>query len=196
MFIGWAARRESGVVVRSDSYVHTISQEDLMRTWTLLGLSACLLLAAACAPAPTGEPESAVGKVEDPSAIVGLRQAYETAYNAGDAAALAALWASDGIMMRPNAAAIEGGPAIQAFYEGQFQLGKAEVSISGDEAVMSGNWGFERGAFSLKLTMTDGSTLEDQGKFISIMTRQPDGSVNLSRLIFNSNLPVPGAPGA
>lgn len=167
-----------------------------MREWMLLGLSVCLLLASACAPVPTEQPESAAGKVEDPSAIIELRQAYEAADNAGDAAALAALWASDGVFMPPHAATVHGVEAIQAYYDKQFSQGKAEVSISGEEAVMSGNWGFERGTFSLKLTMADGSTVEDQGKYISIVTRQPDGGVKLSRLIFNSDLPMPGAPGA
>jgi ketosteroid isomerase-like protein len=162
----------------------------------LLGLGACLLLTAACAPAPTGEPESAVGKVEDPSAMVSIREQYEAAENAGDAAAVAALWASDGILLPPNAAAVEGSGAIQARYEAQFKEAKIEASIDGDETVISGNWGFERGTYSIKQTMADGKVVEDKGKYIVLMTRQPDGGVKVSRLIFNSDLPVTAAAAA
>jgi ketosteroid isomerase-like protein len=154
-----------------------------------------LLLVIGCAPAPTGEPESAVGKVEDASAIVNVREQYEAAENAGDAAAVAALWAADGILMPANSPAISGVEAIQSHYEALFSQGKPEVSIDGDETVMSGNWGFERGTFSLKIPISDGNSIEDKGKYIVIMSRQPDGGVKVSRLIFNSDLPMPGGPG-
>ncbi|MEX2301310.1 MAG: DUF4440 domain-containing protein [Bryobacterales bacterium] len=166
-----------------------------MRSSMLL-LGACLLLTAACVLAPPGEPESAVGKVEDGSAIVSIREQYEAAENAGDAAALAALWVSDGILLPPNAEAVEGSESIQARYEAQFKQAKVEASIDGDETVMSGNWGFERGTYSIKQTMADGSVVEDEGKYIVLMTRQPDGGVKVSRLIFNSDLPMPGSPAA
>lgn len=167
-----------------------------MPTRTFLSVTVCLLLGMACAPAPTEEPESAVGKVEDASAVGSLRQSYEAAENAGDAAAVAELWAADGVLMPAHAPAVEGREAIQAFYAGQFEQGKVDISINDEEAVMSGNWGFGRGAYSLQVTMADGGTLEDQGKYISIVARQPDGGVKISRLIFNSDLPMPGAPGA
>ena len=166
-----------------------------MKTSMLL-LGSCLLLAAACAPAPQAEPETAVGKVEDASAIVDIREKYEAAENAGDAPAVAALWASDGILLPPNAAAVEGSGAIQARYEAQFKQSKVEASIDGDETVMSGNWGFDRGTYSIKQTMADGSVVEDKGKYIVLVTRQPDGGVKISRLIFNSDLPMPAAPGS
>ena len=164
-----------------------------MRTWTLWLMAACLLLTPACAPAPTEEPQPAVGKVEDSSAIISIRQAYEAAENAGDAAAIAALWAADGVLMPPHSAAVEGAQAIQTHYENQFGQAKSEVSIRGDETVMSGNWGFERGRFSIKLTAGDGSVIEDQGKYIVLVTRQADGGVKVARLIFNSDLPLPEA---
>jgi ketosteroid isomerase-like protein len=164
-----------------------------MRACILLVISAGSLLTAGCTPAPTEESQSAEAKVQDASAIVSLRQAYEAAENAGDAAAVAALWAPDGVLMPAHAPAINGVEAILADYQRQYAHGKPEVSIRGEETVMSGNWGFERGTFALRLTLTGGNVIEDRGKYVVLVTRQPDGAVKVSRLIFNSDLPLPGA---
>jgi ketosteroid isomerase-like protein len=98
--------------------------------------------------------------------------------------------------MPPNEPAIEGAEAIQSHYEDRLGQGKVVASIRGEETVMSGNWGFERGSYSLRSTMSDGGAAEEKGKYIVLMTRQADGGLKVARLIFNSDLPMPGSPGA
>jgi len=164
-----------------------------MRNRMLLGLAGSMLLVAACAPAPEEAAEPAAAKVEDPSGIHSVRDKYAAAENAGDAAAVAALWTADGVLMPANAPAAQGNQAIQAFYEGQFGQAKAELTVTGEETVIFGDWGFDRGKFALTLTMTDGSVVEDQGKYVVLLARQPDASWKVARLIFNSDLPLPGA---
>lgn len=163
-----------------------------MRNRMLLGLAGCAMLLAGCAPA-TEEP--AVAKVEDPSGVVSVRDKYVAAENAGDAAAVAALWTSDGVLMPANAPAAQGTQAIQAYYQAQAEQGKVELSVTAEETIISGDWAFDRGKFGLKLTGTGGGVMEDQGKYVVLLARQPDASWKVARLIFNSDLPLP-APAA
>jgi uncharacterized protein (TIGR02246 family) len=162
----------------------------------MLGVAGCVLLLAACAPT-SNESAPAAAKVEDPSGIVGVREKYGAAENAGDAAAIAALWTADGVLLPANLPAVQGNQAILAHYQGQFAQAKSELSITGEETVISGDWGFDRGKFAQKLTMASGGgVVEDQGKYIVLLTRQADGSWKVARLIYNSDLPLSAAPPA
>src|SRR5690349_13884320 len=51
----------------------------------------------------------------DETAIRAQSTAWEKAYNAGDAKAVAALYAEDALLLPPGAAAVSGRDAIQAF---------------------------------------------------------------------------------
>lgn len=164
-----------------------------MKHWKQTVLLAGVLTLAACAPAPT---EAPVAKT-DPSVITSLREKYEAAENAGDPAAVLALWADDGILMPPNRPALEGKGAIEENYKQQFAMGKTSLKINGSEAVASADWAFERGAYSLKITGPDAAAaplVEEEGKYIVIAKKQSDGSWKTSRLIFNSNAPAAPAP--
>jgi ketosteroid isomerase-like protein len=97
--------------------------------------------------------------------------------------------------MPNHAPAVQGSQAIQAYYQAEAEQGKTELSVTGEETIISGDWAFDRGKFTIKLTTASG-TVEDQGKYIVLLSRQADGSWKVARLIFNSDLPMPGAPPA
>jgi uncharacterized protein (TIGR02246 family) len=160
----------------------------------MLALVGCALLWAACTPT-SNESVPAPAKAEDTSGVHGVRDKYVAGENAGDAAAIAALWAADGILMPNHAPAVQGSQAIQAYYQAEAEQGKTELSVTGEETIISGDWAFDRGKFTIKLTTASG-TVEDQGKYIVLLSRQADGSWKVARLIFNSDLPMPGAPPA
>ena len=53
----------------------------------------------------------------DESAIAKIRTAYQTAAGSSDGAAIAKLYAPDGVAMHPNAPAAKGRAAIEAFHK-------------------------------------------------------------------------------
>ena len=162
----------------------------------LTALLAGALTLAACAPAPT---EAPAAKADDSSVITNLRAKYETAENSGDVAAVLALWADDGILMQPNRPQLEGKAAIEEDYKQQFGMGKTDLKINGAEAVAMGDWAFERGSYTLKITGPDAAAaplVDDTGKYVVIAKKQSDGSWKTARLIYNSNLPPPMPPAA
>jgi len=102
-----------------------------------------------------------------PAQIAKMSQAWQTAYNAGDAAALAALYTDDAKVMAPGSAAVSGRAAIQAIFAQDIARGsknaltQVEVFGGGDLAVEIGGW-VETGA--------DGAH-KDHGSFLTVYKR-------------------------
>jgi uncharacterized protein (TIGR02246 family) len=128
---------------------------------------------------------------EDVAAIRGNSDTYTQLTLAGDFAGLAAMFTEDAVRMPPNAPALEGRTAIQAFAEAyystitEFESTTTEVGGAGDVA-------FARGTYSL--TATPEGALEpvsDSGKWMAICKRQPDGTWLMTANIWNSDLPLP-----
>jgi uncharacterized protein (TIGR02246 family) len=105
----------------------------------LLGLAALALVAPhpAAAQAGAGDLKSQIAKMD---------QAWQTAYNAKDVTALAALYAEDGKVMAPGYATVSGRAAIQEFFAEQVKQGgqntvtTGEVLDGGTIAVATGGW--------------------------------------------------------
>lgn len=79
--------------------------------------------------------------------IDGLRQQFNSAYNARDSAALAALFAADAVLLPPGAPAVVGRSAIEARYAAQFAniqssfaLYPGRIGVSGDLAWLRGEY--------------------------------------------------------
>lgn len=89
---------------------------------------------------------------------------YERAWRAGDAAALAALFAEDGFVLQSNRPPIRGRSAIKAAYEGEggAALQLRALAYSADETV-----GYIIGAYGY------GAASSDTGKFTLTLQRAP-----------------------
>jgi len=142
---------------------------------SLLGLLAC------SAPQP-------------PMDMAQVRQAIEAAdakfceaFNAGDAAALAALYTEDGMMMPPNHEMLQGKAAIEEYGTALASMGVTGLSLTTVEVMQAGDMVVELA----KYTVTIPGGLEDSGKSIVIWKKDADGSWKLHRDIWNSSLPLP-----
>lgn len=128
---------------------------------------------------------------EDVAAIRRITDSYTQAALAGDWAAVAGFYAGDALFMPANESAVEGRAAIQAWYEAlptmtEFAVRPVEIDGRGDLA-------YVRGAHSITLT-PEGvpESIQDTGKYISNLRKQPDGSWLAVVGITNSDLPLPG----
>ncbi len=162
-----------------------------MSLW-VLALTSVLALAA-CQNAPAPEPKKDVAA--DTSAINTLRNRVAAAFNASDAAALAATYADDAIEMNPEQPAIEGRQAIQAAYEAMFKGATGKLAFTPLETQVVGDWAYDRGNYTATMTPKPGKPTELSYKYLVIMKRQPDGAWKVYREISNSNNPPPGAAG-
>lgn len=123
------------------------------------------------------------------AAIAARRDAHVDALNAGDPVACAEQFTEHGVQMPPNMAANEGRDVIQsgaqilvAQYHSQFALTVDEVRVAGD-------WAFERGGYTNRLTpRAGGATIQDVGKYIMIYQQEADGNWRIACDIWNSNI--------
>ncbi len=155
----------------------------------LLAAFALVVTSTACQPAAQEEASGALPD-DDLAAIGDVRESYKQATLAGDWAAVAALYAPDGVRMPPNQAIEEGRAAIQA--------GSAEGASVTDQTITSveldgrGGLAYDRGTYSITLRVEGmPEPVTDTGKYLVTLEKQADGSWLLTSLIFNSDLPLP-----
>jgi uncharacterized protein (TIGR02246 family) len=117
--------------------------------------------------------------------------AWATAYNAGNADAVVALYADDAVVMPPGAPMARGHAAIkQALVKdiaGAQAAGVTLVISAGDEAGTTGNLAWHSGTYSV--TDKAGKTV-DTGKYMDV-SRKMGGKWRIIRDIWNSDTPPP-----
>lgn len=113
-----------------------------------------------------------------------LDQVWQDAYNAGDAAAVTALYTTDAKLMVPGAEPGTGPKAIQPLIAADIALGGkltltlVDVVGFGDYAVETGSW---------VATSPDGKHL-DHGPYL-VLYKKVDGGWKVYRDIWNSSMP-------
>ena len=123
----------------------------------------------------------------DESAIRDLNASWFRIYNTHDAAALAALYADDAVLMMPGAPTVRGRDAIKAAYEKDMAVmakaGNMNNEGSDSEISASGDLAYESNTF----TITDKAGKKiDSGKYVTVFARK-DGKWMIVRDIWNSD---------
>ncbi len=126
----------------------------------------------------------------DIAAIKDLVNQYGAAVNAGDLDLWISLWADNGIQMPPNAPAVIGKEQIRTENESMFAEFVLEMVVTNKEVRVAGDLAFARGTYTLSLTpKAGGEIIQIDGKWLSILERQDDGSWKFARDIYNDNAP-------
>ena len=116
-----------------------------------------------------------------------LSETWEAKYNAGDAAAVAALYTEDGWVMPPNTEAAHGRQAIQTKIEQDLAANEGStLAIESVESGKDGNVGFARGTYTF--TDADGNVI-DRGKWVEVR-KKVAGQWLIHCDIWNSDMPM------
>jgi uncharacterized protein (TIGR02246 family) len=132
----------------------------------------------------------------DEAAIAKTRTAYQTAAGSQDGAALAKLYAADGVEMPPNAPAVTGRAAIEAFHKAFGQQWMMHgMTITPKSVQVHGDTAYEVGTYKQGLMpMKGGAVIDDTGKYVVLLKKDTAGGTWLiTHAIYNSDLPLPGA---
>ncbi|MDH3284755.1 MAG: DUF4440 domain-containing protein [Acidobacteriota bacterium] len=113
---------------------------------------------------------------------------WEAAYNSGDAAAIAALYTEGGLMMPPNAEAMQGRKAIETYLVDDIKAAPGRLEIETAEHGHSGNLGFARGTWAMH--DADGNVV-DKGKWVEVR-KKVNGKWMIHSDIWNSDMALPG----
>ncbi|UCF21128.1 MAG: SgcJ/EcaC family oxidoreductase [Gemmatimonadota bacterium] len=119
------------------------------------------------------------------AAIRAGSQQWAAAWNAGDAAALAALYAEDAAVMAPGAEPATGRAAIAKHFESSLKTASGgQDKIETLQVMVAGDWAVEVGKFAA--TAADGSHV-DHGPYIAVW-KKVDDKWMLYRDIWNSSM--------
>jgi ketosteroid isomerase-like protein len=152
-------------------------EAQLMKKVVCCGLALMLNAVLAAVPAAAA----------DKSDVTGRAATWEKEYNAGNLAAVVALYAPDGCRMPPNHEAVHGSDAILAQLKASKDAGAAKVKVTVASAESSGDLGYGRGTYVI--TGADGSHV-DHGKWMLVSVKV-NGTWKTQCDIYNSDMPVP-----
>ena len=161
-----------------------------------LGSIAILVLGAssACRPEEGGDTEAARAAASlSPGDVARIRSAdsaFMAAANAGDAAGVAAVYAEEGSLLAPNLPPQKGRDAIKAFWGGFLDAYTVRFEIASDTIEGRGDLAYNQGhyRFTAVPKAKGAPGVADEGKFVEILKKQPDGSWKYVVDMYSSNL--------
>ena len=116
--------------------------------------------------------------------IAKVDKAWEKANNAGDAAALTALYSKDAKVMPPGADAVSGTKAIQAMFTADVAQG-AQMALTQKDVTGFGDYALETGSY---VATSKGGKHLDHGSFMTFLKKQGAGW-KIYRDTWNSSMP-------
>ena len=139
-----------------------------------------------------GEMEMAMGfdLTEVRAAIAEGQAQFLAGVEAGDAAAMAALFTEDGTVFPPNAEAVKGKAAIQEFWAAFLAEGVENLTVNTLEVGGGGDVAYEVGEYSLTISGEGGESITDRGRYVVIFKRGTDGAWMVHADMWNSDLPL------
>lgn len=162
----------------------------------LLPVLALLLLVVSCAPAPEPEPAVEPAAPTPAEAIDGVRAVYQDAYNAGDAAAVAALFTEDAWYLPAEGSVNRGAGAIEAALAASMATGSPQATIATLDTMVLGDSAMSRGTWGIEMTAEGAESRAFGGHYMTAF-QNVDGEWKISSLMTNFNAPpVEGMPAA
>ena len=164
-----------------------------IRTVALLGILA-LGGFSACTPKDAGEPQGTkVAGSLDPADERGIRavdSAFAASANAGDVEGVVATYAENASLLAPNLPPQKGREAIKSFWGGFLDAYSVRFEVASDTIEGRGDLAYNRGhyRFTAVPKAKGAPGVADEGKFIEILRKQPDGSWKYVLDMYSSNL--------
>jgi len=124
------------------------------------------------------------------AAVKQIYREYAASLNAGDLDRWISLWTDDGVQMPPGFPTRTGKQSIWTAVKGSLDLFAFDIEIPpSDEVRVAGDWAFARGNYSATLTPRQGGdVVAIDGKYLTILQMQADGTWKIHRDVFNSNV--------
>ncbi len=116
-----------------------------------------------------------------------MNRDFAAALNAKDAAKAASYYTEDAVIIPPGEAIVKGRAAIEAYWNGAIESGGVrDVSVETIDAQSSGDIGYEIGSYSLTANSPTGEAVRDNGRYIELLRRDPDGRWYATAGIWNA----------
>jgi uncharacterized protein (TIGR02246 family) len=169
-----------------------------MFPWMFRSLPLIIVLLLSSCASDTEAKKSGPDPDADRAALNKLREDFIAAFNNGDTIGIASTYSENAVLMPQNQEPVMGRTAIETYYKGLHDQVNARISLTSQELTMIGeDSALDRGTYVMSIApKAAGSTpLEDAGKYLVILQRQPDGAWKVTRDIDNSSRPLPPGVG-
>ncbi len=141
----------------------------MRRRFTLAVLAA--LIGAGSAPALAAD----VTETELMQAATELARQYDANYAAKNPAAMAALYATDGVLVSPSGPIVRGRDALVDYYTKRFASGAHGHAIKVLEVHIQGDGGYGLAQFQVTVPEAGGGFREEHGSIVAVYRHDPDG---------------------
>lgn len=115
---------------------------------------------------------------------------FGTIVQQGDAEALAALYTEDATALPPDGEMIQGRQAIEALWNGVFQMGMKEVVLTTVDVFGTGDLAYEIGWADLKFQPEGQEPISQKAKYVVVWKKSADGTWKLHVDIWNAAPPA------
>ncbi len=160
-----------------------------------VALSGMLLfgVSSACGPKQDGERGRAAPEALSPADQARIRaadSAFVAAANAGDADGIVAVYAEDGALFAPNLPPQKGHEAIKSFWGGFLDAYTVRFEVASDTIEGRGDLAYSQGRYRFTAVPKAKGVpgVADEGKFLEILKKQPDGTWKYVVDMYSSNL--------
>jgi uncharacterized protein (TIGR02246 family) len=126
-------------------------------------------------------------EVKGMEGVAATNAKFEAAFNAGDAAGVAALYTAEAVVMAPNYARIRGRRAIQGLWQKFFDAEITDIDLKTLELEVDERHASEYGTFSFTAPDGKGGKVTLKGKYIVLWRQDNDGVWRLHRDIWNND---------
>ena len=159
-----------------------------MRRVNRTGLMAAALVFASTLPALAQKPAADPARTR----VEVLGKSFTTAFNRGDVAAVAALYATDAMAFPPESETVKGRAAIETMWKGVRDMGVQSMDFTVLDVQTSGNLMVETGRANLHVAGpgAGAASATVTVKYVVVWKKQKDGTWKISHDIWNS-LPTP-----
>ncbi len=115
--------------------------------------------------------------------------AYAKAFNAGNAAQVAAIYNKDAIFMMPETPAYKGTKGVRALNQAMIDAGWRNIKLKTIKSGSDGDLAFNIGSVSMDQP-SGGGTAKVKGKYLDVYQRQRDGSWKIIATMYNTDKPA------
>jgi uncharacterized protein (TIGR02246 family) len=126
----------------------------------------------------------------DEASIRSADSAFVASINAGDAAKVAEVYAEDASLLAPNLPPQKGRRAVQEFWGGFLDAYTVRFEVVSDTLEGRGDLAYTRGHYRFTAVPKAKGVpgVADEGKFVEILKKQPDGTWKYAVDMYSSNL--------
>ena len=98
-------------------------------------------------------------------------------------------YATGAVIMPPNAPSVTGDANVKAVWKGLLALGKITLDVAADEVRQTDDTAVEAGKWTIQIEAPGVAAAHDNGKYIVLWKRLPDGKWRATRDMWSSDNP-------